>query len=93
MLSDLRDSGAIEEDTDKVIFIHRPEIYDIYEDEQGNSLAGIAELIVAKNRTEPMGSVIVNFDSQFGRFYEIETDLAAFGDILPDDLPEDESPF
>ncbi len=93
ILADLRDSGAIEEDTDKVIFLHRPEIYDIYEDEQGNSLEGIAELIIAKNRTGPMGSVILNFDSQFGRFYEINTEPAAFGDISPDDLPEDESPF
>ena len=93
VLADLRDSGAIEEDTDKVIFIHRPELYDIYEDELGNSLEGIAELIVAKNRTGPMGSVLLRFDSEFGRFYEINTDPAAFGDISPDDLPDYESPF
>lgn len=93
MLADLRDSGAIEEDTDKVIFIHRPELYDIFEDERGNSLEGIAELIIAKNRTGPTGSVILNFDSQFGRFYEINTEPAAFGDISPDDLPDGDSPF
>lgn len=93
VLADLRDSGAIEEDTDKVIFIHRPELYDIMEDERGNSLVGIAELIVAKNRTGPMGSIILRFDAGFGRFYGIDTDPAAFGDISPDDLPDYESPF
>lgn len=92
-LSDLRDSGAIEEDTDKVIFIHRPMVYDIMEDEMGNSLEGIAELIIAKNRTGPTGEITINFDEQFGRFFEIITDPAAFGDISPDDLPDHDPPF
>jgi len=92
-LSDLRDSGAIEEDTDKVIFIHRPWVYDIMEDERGNSLEGLAEMIIAKNRTGPTGEVMLNFDSNFGRFYEIITDPAAFGDISPDDLPDHGPPF
>jgi replicative DNA helicase len=49
-LSDLRESGAIEQDADLVIFIHRPEYYRILEDENQNSLVGIAELIIAKHR-------------------------------------------
>lgn len=50
MLSDLRESGAVEQDADNVMFIYRPEYYGIMEDEQGKSLAGVAELIIAKNR-------------------------------------------
>ncbi|MBK6834261.1 MAG: DnaB-like helicase C-terminal domain-containing protein [Bacteroidetes bacterium] len=50
MLSDLRESGAIEQDADKVIFLYRPEYYGLTEDENGNSTKGFAELIVAKNK-------------------------------------------
>ena len=49
-LSDLRESGAIEQDADIVSFIYRPEYYQILEDEEGNSLKGVAEIIVAKHR-------------------------------------------
>ena len=50
MLSDLRESGAVEQDADNVMFIYRPEYYDILEDENGQSLKGVAEIILAKNR-------------------------------------------
>ena len=50
MLSDLRESGAIEQDADMVLFIHRPERYGIMEDSMGNSLKGIADIIIAKHR-------------------------------------------
>jgi replicative DNA helicase len=49
-LSDLRESGAIEQDADMVLFIHRPEYYGFFEDEEGNSNLGIAEIIIAKHR-------------------------------------------
>lgn len=49
-LADLRESGAIEQDADMVCFIHRPEYYKITEDERGNSLIGLAEIIIAKHR-------------------------------------------
>ena len=49
-LSDLRESGSIEQDADAVIFIHRPEYYGITEDASGNSLKGKAEIIFGKNR-------------------------------------------
>ena len=49
-LSDLRESGAIEQDADIVSFIYRPEYYQIMEDEEGQSLKGIAEVIIAKHR-------------------------------------------
>ena len=49
-LSDLRESGAIEQDADLITFLYRPEYYGILEDEEGNSLRGIAEVIVSKHR-------------------------------------------
>src|SRR5690554_688668 len=51
-LSDLRESGAIEQDADLVLFIHRPEYYGLTVDEEGNSTVGLAEIIIAKNRHE-----------------------------------------
>src|SRR5690606_25560326 len=56
-LSDLRESGAIEQDADIVSFIYRPEYYQIDEDENGNSLKGIAEIIVAKHRNGALDTV------------------------------------
>jgi replicative DNA helicase len=67
ILSDLRDSGAIEQDADVVIFIHRPEMYQ-KEDSEGNSLEGQAEVIVGKHRNGPTGSVDLYFHKQFTRF-------------------------
>jgi replicative DNA helicase len=68
ILSDLRDSGAIEQDADIVLFIHRPEMYEGSVDRDGNSLEGKAELIVAKHRNGPTGTVPLHFHKQFTRF-------------------------
>jgi replicative DNA helicase len=67
ILSDLRDSGAIEQDADVVIFIHRPEMYQ-KEDSEGNSLQGLAEVIVGKHRNGPTGTLNLYFHKQFTRF-------------------------
>lgn len=67
-LSDLRESGAIEQDADLVLFIHRPEYYGIHEDEQGSSLRGIAELIIAKHRNGATGDVRLRFRSDQMKF-------------------------
>jgi replicative DNA helicase len=64
ILSDLRDSGAIEQDADLVIFIHRPEYYD-REDE---SKKGVAEVMLAKNRNGPTGDVQLRFVREYTRF-------------------------
>ncbi len=64
ILSDLRDSGAIEQDADLVIFIHRPEYYD-REDE---SKRGLAEIMLAKNRNGPTGDVQLKFTREYTRF-------------------------
>ena len=67
-LSDLRDSGAIEEEADKVIFIWRPEYYNMTQDEMGNSYSGYTELIVAKNRTGKVGTAGLMIDHNFSHF-------------------------
>ena len=67
-LSDLRESGAIEQDADIVCFIHRPEYYHIYEDEKGHDLHGMADIIVAKHRNGAVGDVWLKFQSELARF-------------------------
>jgi replicative DNA helicase len=67
-LSDLRESGAIEQDADMVCFIHRPEYYKVTEDTQGNSLIGMAEIIIAKHRNGATGDVMLRFKGQFAKF-------------------------
>ena len=67
-LSDLRESGAIEQDADMVCFIHRPEYYKIYLDEQGNDLKGMAEIIIAKHRNGAVGNVRLRFKGEYTRF-------------------------
>lgn len=71
-LSDLRESGAIEQDADMVLFIHRPEYYGFTEDEEGNSLIGLAEIIVAKHRNGAVGDVRLRFLKEQARFADIE---------------------
>ncbi len=67
-LSDLRESGAIEQDADMVLFIHRPEYYRIYEDENHNDLRGKAEIIIAKHRNGEVGIKRLVFKGQYARF-------------------------
>lgn len=73
VLSDLRESGAIEQDADLVLFIYRPEVYkDIYDDE-GNSLEGIAEIIIGKQRNGPIGTVKLAFIEDYSKFENLDT--------------------
>ena len=71
-LSDLRESGAIEQDADMVMFIHRPEYYGFLQDEEGNSLVGLAEIIVAKHRNGAVGDVRLRFIKEQAKFTDIE---------------------
>jgi replicative DNA helicase len=67
-LSDLRESGAIEQDADLVMFIYRQEIYDGPTDKDGNSLEGRAEVIIGKQRNGPVGLVNLFFHKAYTRF-------------------------
>ena len=80
-LSDLRESGAIEQDADMVCFIHRPEYYKIYKDQHGNDTKGKAEIIIAKHRNGAVGDVILRFRSEHARFLNLDDDMPP----LPDD--------
>ncbi|MBF1555029.1 MAG: replicative DNA helicase, partial [Prevotella pleuritidis] len=67
-LSDLRESGAIEQDADMVLFVHRPEYYHIFQDEKGNDLHGMAQIIIAKHRKGATGDVLLTFQGEYTRF-------------------------
>jgi replicative DNA helicase len=67
-LSDLRESGAIEQDADMVIFVHRPEYYHIYQDDNGRDLHGMAQIIIAKHRKGATGDVLLTFRGEYTRF-------------------------
>ncbi len=79
-LSDLRESGAIEQDADVVIFIHRPEYYGFLDDDDGNSLVGIAEIIVAKHRNGATGDVKLRFRKEQTKFTDLEENTFAFAE-------------
>ncbi|MBR2501375.1 MAG: replicative DNA helicase [Rikenellaceae bacterium] len=75
-LSDLRESGAIEQDADIVAFIHRPEYYGMTEDENGQSTAGMAEFILAKHRNGSVGTINLRFRKEQARFLDYDADTA-----------------
>lgn len=80
-LSDLRESGAIEQDADMVIFLYRPEYYKIDQDEMGNSLKGVGEVIIAKHRNGSLDSVFLKFVGRFTKFADLETsEFGGFSD-------------
>ena len=68
ILSDLRESGAIEQDADIVSFIYRPDYYGFVEDESGESNFGIGEIIIAKHRNGAQGKVRLRFVNEYARF-------------------------
>lgn len=90
VLADLRESGAIEQDADVVMFVHRPEMYGIEKDENGNSTEGMSEIILGKQRNGPTGSVRLAFVKQYARF----ENLTRFREeaLLPAGRPDD-APF
>lgn len=71
-LSDLREGRALEYDADKVFFMHRPDYYGITEDEQGNSMIGNTELMVAKNKTGPLGTFTIKRKANFSSFLDFK---------------------
>lgn len=93
ILSDLRESGAIEQDSDVVTFVHRPEMYEDPETERGREVHGMADIIVGKQRNGPIGDVKLAFVHRYARFENLApTTFSA----LPLDFPgspDDETPF
>ena len=75
MLSDLRDSGAIEQDADIVLFLYRDEYYKETDVEAAKAAANTAEVIVAKNRHGAVGSVKMGWNGQFTKFRTLETTI------------------
>jgi replicative DNA helicase len=71
-LSDLRESGAIEQDVDIAMFLYRPEYYGITEDEEGSPAQGLAEVIVAKHRNGPLGKVPLNYIAPLTKFSDFQ---------------------
>jgi len=86
VLSDLRESGAIEQDADIVSFIYRPEYYGFIQDDHGNSNHGIGEIIVAKHRNGALDKVRLRFIGEYARFENMDN----FSD---DPLPSENSGF
>ena len=93
-LSDLRESGAIEQDADIVCFIHRPEYYKIMQDEHNNDLTGIAEIIIAKHRNGSIGEIRLEFKKEYARFQNLDeakilTDIQSRVNSQADVIPEE----
>jgi replicative DNA helicase len=76
-LSDLRESGAIEQDADMVLFVYRPDYYGA-EGAAGDAPPDSAEIIIAKHRNGPLDSVHLKFQKEFAKFVEYEPSLSDF---------------
>ena len=84
VLSDLRESGAIEQDADIVLFIYRPEYYKIDQFEDGSPTQGKGEIIIAKHRNGALTDVRLRFVAQFARFEDdIPIDYSKFNRMAP----------
>ncbi|MEG2365983.1 MAG: replicative DNA helicase [Alistipes sp.] len=88
-LSDLRESGAIEQDADIVAFIHRPEYYGINQDENGMPTAGLAEIIIAKHRNGAVADVNLRFIKDQARFADMDDTMMPVTPGLPTQQYED----
>jgi replicative DNA helicase len=97
ILSDLRESGAIEQDADKVLFLYRPEYYGFYLDENGESTYAKMDVIVAKNRMGPLTNISLTIDIPFCRVVESPLDLSLLridpGRLEENGLTGEEPPF
>jgi replicative DNA helicase len=82
MLSDLRESGSIEQDADVVLFLYRDEAYGITADQDGNSTEGVTEVNIGKQRNGPTGKTELRFIKEYARFENPE--------IFHTDIPEPE---
>lgn len=72
MLSDLRDSGAVEQDADIVAFMYRAQYYGLLEDSEGNSTAGMADMMIEKNRSGKLANIPLRFNGACTKFTGVE---------------------
>jgi replicative DNA helicase len=86
ILSDLRESGAIEQDADIVGFLYRPEYYGLLQDEDGSSNQGVGEVIIAKHRNGALERVRLRFVGQYARFENFEDVVDTGADFQPSSL-------
>jgi replicative DNA helicase len=98
MMSDLRDSGALENIADKVLFVYRPEYYEILQDEYGNDTRGTAEIIISKNTSGPVGTANLAFIGRTASFRDLDdTEIVPFESSFTFDNKRlkdlDETPF
>ncbi|MEL6537047.1 MAG: replicative DNA helicase [Bacteroidota bacterium] len=84
-LSDLRESGSIEQDADMVCFLYRPEYYGITEDENGMPTAGVGEVIISKHRNGSLEDVPLKFIGKYTKFTDLggTVDMGAFNQSFP----------
>lgn len=94
LLSDLRESGAIEQDADIVSFIYRPEYYKIeeWDDDEQSPTEGQAEFIIAKHRNGSLENIRLKFIGNLGKFDNLEDYGSGLGD-LPSKMNLDDNPF
>lgn len=85
-LSDLRESGAIEQDADMVMFLYRPEYYGLDEDAEGNSTQGLAELIISKHRNGALEDIPLRFIGHLAKFDNVDDfSFEGFSDMTPNE--------
>jgi replicative DNA helicase len=77
VLSDLRESGAIEQDADIVMFLYRPEYYKLPQFEDGNPTEGMAEVMISKHRNGAVADVRTRFIGKYAKFENLNTFSAA----------------
>lgn len=94
LLSDLRESGAIEQDADIVSFLYRPEYYKIdeWDDDEASPTAGQAEIMIAKHRNGSIENVRLKFIGHLGKFDNLDDHNGSYDD-LPSSMNHDENPF
>ena len=79
-LSDLRESGSIEQDADQVMFLYRAEYYGIEETEDGTPTAGVGEIIISKNRHGSLGNVPLRFIGKYTKFCDLDGGMNTYSD-------------
>lgn len=79
-LSDLRESGAIEQDADMVIFVYRPEFYGM-KDDMGNEIKGVGKLIIGKHRNGKTGEMPFKYNESLTKIYDYDSSSSPFGGL------------